>query len=250
MKVLIADDEKLARCRLNSLIAELDSDVEVVAEACNGLQVLQKWKQTGADVLLLDIQMPEMDGLQVAQELIKLPHPPAIIFTTAYDSYALQAFEVNAVDYLLKPIRKDRLHSALQKAQALQQSQWQGLKNLLPKQNYRSHLCVSTGNDLHLLAVSDILYFHAEQKYISVQTLEREYLLDDSLKTLEEEFSGCFLRIHRNALVSLAHIDELHKQSDGQVLVKFQHSPKTLAVSRRLVAKVKQCLKNFKLSQD
>lgn len=250
MKVLIADDEKLARCRLKRLIAELDDDVDVVGEAINGIQVLQKWKQTGAEILLLDIQMPEMDGLQVAQELIKFPHSPAIIFTTAYDSYALQAFEANAVDYLLKPIRKDRLNSALQKAQALQKSQWEGLKNLLPKQNYRSHLCVSIGNDLHVLAVSEILYFHAEQKYISVKTSEREYLLDESLKTLEEEFTGVFLRIHRNALVSLAHIEELHKQSDGQVLVKFHHSSETLTVSRRLVAKVKHCLKKFKLSQD
>jgi two-component system response regulator AlgR len=248
MKILIADDEKLARLRLSSLIVECGDTMQVVAEAKNGLEALQKWKQTQADVLLLDIRMPEMDGLQVAQEILKFEHPPAVIFTTAYDSHALQAFEANAIDYLLKPIRKDRLLTALQKAQVFKQAQLQLLKVMLPSENRRTHLCVQVAGDLHLLAVDEILYFQADHKYVTARTRTKEYLLDDSLKALEEEFAGVFLRIHRNALVSLRHIEDLHKQEDGQVLVKFHDFDETLAVSRRLVAKIKACFKDFKLN--
>jgi two-component system response regulator AlgR len=248
MKILIADDEKLARLRLNSLIAECGDAFQIVAEAKNGVEALQKWKQTQADVLLLDIRMPEMDGLQVARELLKFENPPAVIFTTAYDSHALQAFEANALDYLLKPIRKDRLLTALQKAHIFKQAQIQRLQTELASENRRSHLCVQVAGDLHLLPVDEILYFQADHKYVTAKTRTKAYLLDDSLKVLEDEFADLFLRIHRNALVSLRHIEDLHKQEDGQVLVKFHDFSQTLAVSRRLVAKVKACFKDFKLN--
>lgn len=245
MKILIADDEKLARLRLISLLEELDSSVEILS-AENGYQALQKYKQSQAEIILLDIRMPQIDGLQVAHELLKFDNPPAVIFTTAYDTHALQAFEANAVDYLLKPIRKDRLQTALTKARRLKQAQFQTLQKNLSQLNTRSHVCVNQGADLHLLAIDEIIYFHADQKYVMAKTAEREYLLDESLKALEEEFSNKFLRIHRNALVSLQHIEELHKQADGQVLVTFHDFKETLAVSRRLVAKVRQCFKDFK----
>lgn len=248
MKILIADDEKLARLRLQSLLTECGATLQVVAEASNGLEALQKWKQTQADVLLLDIRMPQLDGLQVAQELLKFENPPAVIFTTAYDSHALAAFEANAIDYLLKPIRKDRLQIALQKAQVFRQAQLQLLQTALPNQTRRSHLCVQYANDLHLVAVADILYFQADHKYVTARTHDKEYLLDEPLKALEEEFADVFLRIHRNALVSLRHIEDLHKQHDGQLLIKFHHFTQTLAVSRRLQAKVKACFKDFKLN--
>lgn len=247
MKILIADDEKLARLRLNSLIAECGDIFQVVAEAKNGVEAVQKWKQTQAEVLLLDIRMPEMDGLQVAQALLKFENPPAVIFTTAYDSHALQAFEAHAIDYLLKPIRKDRLIAALQKAQVFKQAQLQLLQAMLPSPDRRTHLCVQVAGDLHLLNLDEILYFHADSKYVTAKTRKKDYLLDDSLKALEEEFANLFLRIHRNALVSLRHIENLHKQEDGQVLVKFHDFDETLIVSRRLVAKVKACFKDFKL---
>ena len=247
MKILIADDEKLARLRLCSLLSELDDSLEIIV-AENGYQALKKYKQTQADILLLDIRMPQIDGLEVARELMKFDTPPAVIFTTAYDSHALQAFEANAIDYLLKPVRKDRLQTALEKARTLRLAQLQTLHETLKENEVHSHLCVHKGNDLQLIAVNDILYFHAEQKYVIAKTLEHEYLLDESLKALEEEFTGLFLRIHRNALVSIQHIEELHKQADGQVLIKFHHSDETLPVSRRLVSKVRQCLKEFKNS--
>lgn len=246
MKILIADDEKLARMRLNHLIAECGNSFQLVAEARNGVEALQKWKQTQAEILLLDIRMPEFDGLQVAQEVLKFANPPAVIFTTAYDSHALAAFEANAIDYLLKPIRKDRLQAALQKAQVFQQAQLQTLQTVLPSETCRSHLCVQVAGDLHLLPVDEILYFHADQKYVTARTRAKEFLLDDSLKALEEEFSGLFLRVHRNALVSLKHIEELHRDNDGQVSVRFHDFNEILPVSRRLLAQVKACFKDFK----
>lgn len=250
MKILIADDEKLARLRLNSLIAECGDSFQIVAEAKNGVEALQKWKQTQAEVLLLDIRMPEMDGLQTARELLKFENPPAVIFTTAYDSHALQAFEAYAIDYLLKPIRKDRLLNALQKARVFKQAQLQLLQTALPSGNRRTHLCVQVAGDLHLLAVDEVLFFQADHKYVTARTSTKEYLLDDSLKALEEEFANLFLRIHRNALVSLRHIKELHRQEDGQMLVRFHDFGETLAVSRRLLVKVKSCFKDFKLNNN
>jgi two-component system response regulator AlgR len=171
-----------------------------------------------------------------------------VIFTTAYDNHALQAFETNAMDYLLKPVRQDRLLIALQKAQIFKQAQIQLLQKNLPHETHRSHLCVQVAGDLHLLSIDEILYFHADQKYVTARTRQKEYLLDDSLKALEEEFSGLFLRIHRNALVSLRHIADLRRQEDGQVLVKFHDFNETLVVSRRLLVKVKACFKDFKLN--
>lgn len=246
MKILLADDERLARCRLRSLLNELDDGTFVVIEAVDGEDAVQKWKQTQAEVMLLDIRMPQLTGLQVAAELAKFENPPAIIFTTAYDSHALQAFEANASDYLLKPIRKDRLIAALEKARLLLQARRS--QSFLQEPTCRSHLCVSVAGDLHLLPVADIFYFQADHKYVTAQTLQQAYLLDDSLKALEEEFADSFIRVHRNALVALRHIDELHKQSDGQVQVRFLHFPQPLVVSRRLLPQVKGRFKNFHLS--
>jgi two-component system response regulator AlgR len=253
MKILLADDERLARCRLRSLLNELDDGTFVVIEAVNGEDAVQKWKQTQAEVMLLDIRMPQLTGLQVVAELARFENPPAIIFTTAYDSHALQAFEANASDYLLKPIRKDRLIAALEKARLLlqarrSQSLLQRLHADSPAPTCRSHLCVSVAGDLHLLPVADIVYFQADHKYVTAQTLQQAYLLDDSLKALEEEFADSFIRVHRNALVALRHIEELHKQGDGQVQVKFLHFPQPLVVSRRLLPQVKGRFKNFHLT--
>jgi len=246
MKLLIADDERLARLRLKSLIEEIKGDYQVVAQATNGLEAIQKWKETLADVLLLDIRMPEMDGLDVAREIAKYSYPVAVIFTTAYSEHALQAFDANAIDYLVKPVRKDRLLNALQKAQVFNQSRWEGLKPLI-ENKARSHICVQVSNDLHLVAVKDIYYFQADQKYVTIKTREKEYLLDESLKSLEQEFSNLFIRVHRNALVSLAHVAELHKQTEGQWVLTFSGLNEPLLVSRRHVATVRTCLKDFKL---
>lgn len=251
MKILIADDEKLARLRLKSLINEITTeDVRIVAEAEDGRAALQKWQETGADILLLDIRMTDMDGLSVAREVAKIESPPAIIFTTAYDEHALQAFDANAIDYLLKPIRKERLLNALQKAQLFNRAKWDGLKQwLLPENSVRSHLCVQMQAGLHLVPIRDVVFFQADQKYVTVKTPEKAYLLDESLKALEDEFAGLFIRIHRNTLVSLRHIEILQRQRDGRLSIQCQGIEENLIVSRRLAAKVRGCFKEFKANR-
>jgi two-component system response regulator AlgR len=250
MKILIADDEKLARLRLKSLINEITTeDVQIVAEAENGRVALQKWQETGADILLLDVRMPDMDGLSVAREVAKIKSPPAIIFTTAYDEHALQAFDANAIDYLLKPIRKERLLNALQKAQVFNRAKWDDLKQWLPENSARSHLCVQVQAGLHLVPIKDVVFFQADQKYVIVKTPEKAYLLDESLKALEDEFAGLFIRIHRNTLVSLRHIEVLQRQRDGRLSIQCLGIDEKLIVSRRLAAKVRSCFKEFKVNK-
>ena len=243
MKIIIGDDEKLARQRLKSLLKELKVNLSSVTEASTGQEVLLKWREVQADVIFLDIRMPGGDGLSVAEELIKMQAPVAIIFTTAYDEYALPAFDVNAVDYLLKPIRKERLEKALAKAEVLNQDRLDSIGRLLPQEGVRTHICVQVKGGLHLVPLTEILYFQAEQKYVVIKTQVQEYLCDESLKSLEQEFSDFFLRIHRNALVAKKRMAELKKQPEGKLLLTVTGSDKTLEVSRRMAASVRGCLK-------
>lgn len=234
LNILIADDEAPARNRLRELLTDI-SHVHVIADAKNGKEALELAGDTRPDIILLDIRMPEMDGIEVAQHLQKLSRPPAIIFTTAYDSYAIQAFDMNAVDYLLKPIRLERLQTALQKARALLPGQ---LQALLPLNPQRTHLSVNERNRVLLVPVADIIYLRAELKYITVRTAEREYLIEESLTHLEEEFSNLFIRLHRNCLVASAYILGYEKRSHDELGEKhwvalLKHVPETIAVSRR-----------------
>ncbi len=244
MKIIIADDEKLARLRLKSLISELSEDMHVVAEVTNGSDALYEWQQTQADVMLLDIRMPDMDGLEVAKRLMALDAPVGIVFTTAYDEYALPAFDANAIDYLLKPIRKDRLLKALLKAQIMTKSRLEDLARLLPSEGMRTHLCVQVKSGLHIVPVQDIIYFQADQKYVVIKTEQREYLCEEPLKALEEEFSDLFIRVHRSALVARSRIQDLIRLPDGKLSLSLQGHDKNISVSRRLAGKVKACLKN------
>ena len=250
MKILIADDEKLARLRLQHLINEIGNGMQVVAEAASGSKVLQKWIATQPDVILLDIRMPETDGLEIARKLAEMALPPAVIFTTAFNEHAIQAFEANAVDYLLKPIRKDRLVQALIKAETFSRAKRNGLQQTLPKESGRSHICVHRYNEIHLIPVKDIVFFQADQKYVILKLPDKEYLIDEPLKLLETEFTGLFFRVHRNALVSLRHIQELQKQPDGQLVFRLRGMNEKLKVSRRLAAKVRNQLKEMKLPDN
>lgn len=244
MKIIIADDEKLARLRLKSLISELSEDMHVVAEVTNGSDALYEWQQTQADVMLLDIRMPDMDGLEVAKRLMALDAPVAIVFTTAYDEYALPAFDANAIDYLLKPIRKDRLLKALLKAKIMTKSRLEDLGRLLPSEGMRTHLCVQIKSGLHIVPVQDVIYFQADQKYVVIKTEQQEYLCEEPLKALEEEFSDLFIRVHRSALVARSRIQDLIRLPDGKLSLSLQGHDENIAVSRRLASKVKACLKN------
>lgn len=242
LNILIADDEAPARNRLRDLLNDI-GNISSIAEARNGREALQLAGDLQPDIVLLDIRMPEMDGIEAAQHLQKLAKPPAVIFTTAFDNYALQAFDMNAVDYLLKPIRQERLEKALQKARALMPQQLAALAPLSPK---RTHLTITERGRILLVPVTDIIYLRAELKYVTVRTAEREYLLEESLTHLEQEFGSIFIRLHRNCLVAPAYIlgyekrnSETHgdqqdeKHGEKQWVALLKHVPETIAVSRR-----------------
>ncbi len=232
MKILIVDDEAPARQRLAALLAELDG-VHVVGEAANGKQALQLTDELHPDVLLLDIRMPGMDGLETASHLSRMENPPAVIFTTAYSDYALQAFDTHAVDYLLKPVRKERLQRALSHANRLTRAQLAGLNDAQPESRQRTHISAHVKDGIQLVAVDDIAFLQAEQKYVTVGYDGGEVLIDESLKTLEGEFGKRFMRIHRNALVACDRLLRLEKTTNGQCVLHLRGATKPLEVSRR-----------------
>ena len=233
LKIIVADDETPARNRLRELLAEIDG-VCVVGEARNGKEALMLALDTGADLVLLDIRMPQMDGIEAAGHLQKVAPPPAMIFTTAFDSYAMQAFDVNAVDYLLKPIRLERLQSAIAKARALLPGQLAALQSM---QRQRTHFRVTERGRVLLVPVADVIYLRAELKYLTLRTRERSYLVEDTLTAIEQEFGDYFLRLHRNCLVAQHCILGYEKRHDGDSehgwTVLLRDVPDTLAVSRR-----------------
>lgn len=238
LTIVIADDEAPARNRLRTLLGDI-ANTEVLAEAKNGKELLDIFNQNldkqTANIVLLDIRMPEMDGIETAQHLQKLPNPPAIIFTTAYDNYAIQAFEISAIDYLLKPIRLERLQTALQKARALLPSQ---LEKLTPLSPHRTHLSINERGRILLVPINEIIYLRAELKYITVRTAEREYLIEESLSHLEQEFSHIFTRLHRNCLAANAYILGYEKRqhdehAEKQWVALLKHVPETINISRR-----------------
>lgn len=233
LRILIADDEAPARNRLRELISDFEN-MSVVAEAKNGLEALQLAEIIETDIVLLDIRMPQMDGVEAAAHLQKLATPPAIIFTTAYDNYAVQAFELNAIDYVLKPVRSERLKAALLKAQKLRPEQVETLK---PLQSTRTHFSISERGKVYLVPVNEVIYLRAELKYITVRTAEREFLMEDSLTSLEQEFSEHFVRLHRNALAAKRAIAGYEKHagddSEHQWVAILKGVPETLPISRR-----------------
>jgi two-component system response regulator AlgR len=216
LRVLIVDDEAPARSRLKELLQDCAASqpLELVGEAGTGREALESLAQNPADVVLLDIRMPGMDGIEAAQHMQRLPHPPAIVFTTAYDNYAIQAFEVNAIDYLLKPVRAERLLAALLKAKALVAGSVEALRGLEPQG--RVQLSVYERGRIVLVPVEKIIYLRAELKYVTVRTAEREYLVEESLSSLEQEFDRRFVRIHRNCLVARAYVAGFERQAQSE----------------------------------
>lgn len=235
--VLIVDDEAPARERLRSLVDEL-AGYRVVAEAGNGIRALELVAQHRPDILLLDIRMPEMGGLEVAQHLAAMPQPPAVIFTTAYDQYAMEAFDSEAIGYLLKPVRQRRLEKALHKAARLSPGQIAGLPatGAAP----RKHVSARVGDVVRLIAVNEIQFFRADQKYVTVYHTGGEDIIDESLKTLAEEFGGDFVRIHRSLLVAVTAIESLRRDADGRSWLKLRELDELLPVSRRQVADLRR----------
>jgi two-component system response regulator AlgR len=234
-RILVADDEAPARARLRDLLDDCRPEfpLVVVDEARNGLEVLEAVGREKVDIVLLDIRMPEMDGMEAARHLAGMANPPGIIFTTAFDAYALKAFEVNAIDYLLKPIRAERLLAALRKARASTPTP----EALAAAANQpRRHLSVHERGKIHVVALADVLYLRAELKYVTVRTAAREYLVEESLTRLEEEFGEAFVRVHRNCLVARAAIEGFERgaqESESGWAVVIRGTGERLAVSRR-----------------
>ncbi len=243
MKVVIADDEALARERLRMLLSAHDG-VEIVAEAENGLTALQACAEFRPDLVLLDIAMPGVDGLEAARHLTAFDPRPAVVFCTAYDAHALSAFEAEAIDYLMKPVRPERLAVALERARTFMSGR-ESLAPAEPNRQPRTHLCARLRGSLRLIPMDDVHYLQAEEKYVVVHHARGEDLIEESLKSLEEEFSGRFVRIHRNCLVARHEIIELKRGNDGRVHAVLRHGKEPLEVSRRCVAGLRDTVKHL-----
>jgi two-component system, LytTR family, response regulator AlgR len=240
-RILIADDEAPARQRLRDLLDECREvhPLAIVDEARTGREVLGVLEREKVDVVLLDIRMPDMDGMEAARHIAGMPQPPGIIFTTAFDAYAIKAFEVNAIDYLLKPIRRERLLAALGKARSAPSRQALEAAANQP----RRHLSVHERGRIHLVPLAEILYLRAELKYVTVKTAEREFLVEESLQHLEEEFDPAFVRIHRNCLVAreaISGFERNSEESESGWAVVIRATGEKLPVSRRQQHVVKQ----------
>jgi two-component system response regulator AlgR len=246
MKILVVDDEQPARERLRQLLGDFD-EYEVVGEAANGEEAIRLAAETKPDVVLLDIRMPGVDGIEAAHHLNKLDPPPAIVFATAYDEYAIDAFEARAVGYVLKPVRRERLASALEQAARLAAGTLAEVAAAAKMGPQRKHVCSMSHGQLKLIPLEDVQYFQADQKYVCVHHSGGQDLIDESLKSLEKEFAADFVRIHRGVVVAVASIERLEKNADGKhhvVLRDGSQQPENeLIISRRHLADVRRRLK-------
>lgn len=240
LKVLIVDDEALARARLRTLLGDCTApSASVEAEAANATQAVAWLQRNQADVALIDIHMPGADGLTLARSLRALPNPPAVVFVTAYAEHAVHAFELEAVDYLTKPVRLERLQATLQKVDRLMQS-GRGLEPDLPEEV----LIIQERGRTERVPLAQVLYLKAELKYITVRTLAKSYILEGSLSELEEKYQTRFMRIHRNALIARRAVRALEKYNDPQEgegwAVRLDGISELLFVSRRQLAAVRE----------
>lgn len=244
MKVLVVDDEPLARERMAALLAEI-GDAEVIGEAGNGRDMLESVARLQPDLVLLDIRMPVMDGLEAAQHLAVLDEAPRVIFCTAFEDHALAAFEANAVDYLVKPVRIERLRAALAKARRWSVEQARSVEQAVEPGRRRTHLCARVRGSLVLVPVADIDYLLAEDKYVVVHHAKGEVLIEEPLKTLEDEFEGRFVRIHRNCLVALSRLTGLSRTPDGRLFANVTGVTAALEVSRRNLPALRKLVRNL-----
>lgn len=240
-QLLIVDDEAPARERLERLVEELP-EWSVAGSCATGAAAIDRVQSLAPAVVLLDIRMPGMSGIEVARHLSALDRPPAVVFTTAYDQYALEAFDSKAVGYLLKPVRKERLVDALKHASRLTDGTLKQLGSTGSGFAEREHIAARSRDDLRLVPIKDILYFRADQKYVTVRHSGGEELIEESLKSLEDEFARHFVRIHRSVLVGLAHVEVLEKDVGGGYRVRLRGCDECLSVSRRQLSELKSRL--------
>src|SRR5690606_6495275 len=221
MNVLIVDDEPLARDRLKRMVLAIP-DHRVVGQAGSGQEAVDLARKYAPDIVFMDVRMPGMDGLAAAQHLAELEVPPAVIFCTAYDDYAVEAFSSQAVGYLLKPVKREDLVSALDRARRVNKAQLAELQQspAFPGGG-RTHITSRNRRGIDLVPVAEIRMFQADHKYVTAFHNNGEALLDETLKELEDEFEGCFVRIHRNALASIPHIEGMDRSSEGQYYLRL-----------------------------
>ena len=246
MNVLIVDDEPLARERLIRMVGELEGYRVLEPSASNGEEALALIDSLRPDVVLLDIRMPGLDGLQVAAKLCEREAPPAVIFCTAHDEFALEAFDVSAVGYLVKPVRPEALAAALKKAERPNRVQLAALtRPAMPGNGAgpRSHISARTRKGIELIPLEQVIFFIADHKYVTLRHPQGEVLLDEPLKALEDEFGERFVRIHRNALVARERIERLQRTALGHFQLYLRGlNGEPLTVSRRHVAGVRKLM--------
>ena len=238
-KILIVDDERVHRFMLRSLFAEWGWDAE---EADDGTTAVAAVEQGPYDVILMDVRMPGIDGLEAARHLAAFEPRPAVVFCTAYDAHALSAFDAQAIDYLVKPVRPERLAAALERVRTFAAGREHAVSG--PGQQ-RTHLCARIRGSLRLVPIEDVHYLQAEEKYVVVHHARGEDLIEESLKSLEAEFPTRFIRIHRNCLVARDEIVELQRAPDGQVHAVLRNVATPLEVSRRCLSQLRDTLRHL-----
>lgn len=243
MRVLVVDDEAPARERLTELVGELQG-FELAGEATDGREALEMVERLAPDIVLMDIRMPGIDGVEAARHLATMDKPPAVIFTTAYDEYTLQAFDAAATGYILKPVRRERLEKALRHAIRPTRAQLASLR-ADGDHGARTNICARLGDRMRLIPVDDVIYFRADQKYVSVRHDQGADLIDESLKDLAREFESGFCRIHRNALVALDRVESIEKDERGRLSVRLRGCEETLPISRRHAAEVRRRIREL-----
>ena len=243
INILVVDDEKYACDRLIQLVSEIPG-CYVKAYAYDGLDAVEKADVLDIDVVLMDIRMPVMDGLEAARQMNKKANSPQVVFTTAYRQHALSAFDVNARGFLLKPIARYQLREKLE--QLRQPDIVRGVKEVAPyNRNHRNHIYCRVANQLELIPLEDVIYFKSEQKYIMVKHIEGSNLIDETLKDLEQEFSDTLMRVHRGALVNKIYMKSLSRGDDHRLWLRLKCTSDTLRLSRRHISQVRTYLRQF-----
>jgi two-component system response regulator AlgR len=246
MKVLVVDDEKLARDRLVRMVESLDDyDVAGVAEC--GDEAVRQAIKLEPDIVLLDIRMPGMDGMEAGRQLATLGLQPAVIYCTAFGEHAIEAFEVNAAGYLMKPVRREALTEALTKATRVNKVQMETIlgKETMPQARSRTHISAKTRRGIELIPLTEVKFFQADHKYVTVRHEGGEVLIDDTLRDLECEFGDRVVRIHRNALVMMEHLEGLERDPSGHYQVRMRGVEERLDVSRRHVSGLRRLVQTL-----
>ena len=246
MRVLVVDDEKLARERLNRMVDTFD-DYELVGVAESGEEAIRQAIVLEPDIVLLDIRMPGMDGIEAGEQMSSLAVPPAVIYCTAFGEHAIDAFGVNASAYLMKPVRREALVESLGNASRVNKLQRAVVlgRDESPKVRTRTHISARTRRGIELIPLTEVKFFQADHKYVTVRHEGGEVLIDDTLRDLESEFGDRLVRIHRNALVMMEHLEGLERDPSGHYQVRMRGIDERLGVSRRHVSGLRKLVQSL-----